>query len=334
MSAQDPFRRRRAIETRAVRNDEYHPHTPLGAGAEFDAIRRILERWGPRARRIGDDAAVLTSLGDRALVASTDTSIENVHFRADWLSPQEIGYRATAAALSDLAAMGATPLGILAALAIPEAWRGRLEQITDGIGDAAAYANASIIGGDMSRAGELAITITVLGAARDALFRTSARPGDRIYVTGKFGGPFCALRDFTAGRKPDPAHRERFARPLPRIAEAAWLAEHGATSAIDVSDGLSADLTHLASASRVQLTVHLDRVPTVDGASHIEAASSGEEYELIVTGPSRIDTTEFTERFNLELTEIGRVEHGSAEVRFLLGEAEITPPPGYSHFLG
>ena len=333
MCAQDPFRRRRAIETRAGRDEEHQPHTPLGSGAEFDAIRRILERWGPRARRIGDDAAVLTSLGDRALVVSTDTSIENVHFRSEWLSPQEIGFRATAAALSDLAAMGATPLGILAALAVPESWRPRLEQITDGIGDAAAYANASIIGGDMSRAGELAITITVLGAARHALFRTSARPGDRIYVTGRFGGPLCALRDFMAGKEPSPEHRQRFARPLPRIAESEWLSEHGTTAAIDVSDGLSADLNHLAAASRVCLKVQLDRLPVVEGVSQVDAAGSGEEYELIVTGPARIATSEFTDRFNLELTEIGRVEHGSPEVRFFLREEQIPAPPGYSHFL-
>lgn len=328
----DPFRRRRAIETRSAREAEYQPHTPLGGGAEFDAIRRILERWGPRARRIGDDAAVITSLGDRALVASTDTFIENVHFRVDWLSPQEVGYRATAAALSDLAAMGASPIGILAALAIPEHWRGRLEQITDGIGDAAAYANASIIGGDMSRSGELAITITVLGGARDALFRTSARPGDRVYVTGKLGGPGAALRDLLAGREPVPEHRQRFAHPLPRIAESVWLAERGATAAIDVSDGLGADLSHLASASRVNLTVNLDKVPLVEGVTAIEGASSGEEYELIVTGPSRLDVREFADKFELELTEIGKVEHGGPRVRFMLGGEEVDAPRGYSHF--
>ena len=328
----DPFRRKRAIETRTARESEYLPHTPLGTGAEFDAIRRILERWGPRAQRIGDDAAVITSLGDRALVASTDTFIENVHFRVDWLSAQEVGYRATAAALSDLAAMGARPLGILAALAIPESWRGRLDQITDGIGDAAAYANASIIGGDMSRSGELAITITVLGAARDALFRTSARPGDRVYDTGRFGGPGAALRDLLAGREPLALHRDRFVHPLPRIAESIWLAEHGVTAAIDVSDGLGADLSHLASASRVSLTVHLDKIPRVEGVTAVEAASSGEEYELIVTGSSRIDVREFATKFGVELTDIGKVEHGGPAVHFFDGDEEVAAPSGYSHF--
>jgi thiamine-monophosphate kinase len=91
-------------------------HTPIGKGIEFDAIRRMIERWGLNARSVGDDAAVIPSIGDRSLVVSTDTSVENVHFRREWLSAQEIGYRATAAALSDLAAMAARPLGILVAI--------------------------------------------------------------------------------------------------------------------------------------------------------------------------------------------------------------------------
>jgi thiamine-monophosphate kinase len=327
----DPLPRRSA-ETRSAHEDEREWHASLGSGAEFDVIRRMLERWGPRARGIGDDAAVLASPGDSALVASTDTFIENVHFRVDWLSPQEVGYRATAAALSDLAAMGARPLGILAALAIPEHWRGRLEQIADGIGEAAAYANTAIIGGDMSRARELGMTITVLGTAREPLRRTSARPGDRVYVTGRFGGPAAALRELLSGREPRPEHRDRFAHPLPRIAESAWLVEHAATAGIDVSDGLGADLTHLAAASGVSITAELDKVPLVEGVTLLEAAASGEEYELIVTAPSSIDVREFGRRFGIELTEIGGVEHGAPTVRFLVAGEEVDAPSGYSHF--
>lgn len=332
MTGNDPFRRRRAIETRASREPEHHPHTPLGSGGEFDAIRRMLERWGPRARRIGDDAAVVTTLGERALVASTDTSVENVHFRQGWLTPQEIGFRATAAALSDLAAMGAKPLGILIAISVPEAWRRHLDAITDGIGDAAAAVEAPIIGGDMSRGSELSITITALGTARDVLFRTSARPGDTVYVTGRLGGPLAALREFSHGREPAAADRARFARPMPRIAESIWLGSHGAAAAIDISDGLSADLRHLASASRVVITADLDRLPVVEGVTVLEAASSGEEYELIVTSPGKIDVEGFRKRFGLEITEIGKVGHGAAQVRFMLGGEEVEPPPGFSHF--
>jgi thiamine-monophosphate kinase len=112
------------------------PSTPLGSGAEFDAIRRMVERWGDRASGIGDDAAVLTMPRGDAVVVSVDSAIEGVHFRAEWLSPAEIGYRAVAAALSDLAAMAASPRGVLIALGLPSSWRDRLDDLAEGIGDA------------------------------------------------------------------------------------------------------------------------------------------------------------------------------------------------------
>ena len=332
MNGDEIFRRRRAIEMRTPRETRFFPHTPMGTGAEFDAIRRMLERWGPHARRIGDDAGVITTLGDRALVVSTDTSVENIHFRAEWLSPKEIGYRGAAAALSDLAAMGAKPIGLLSALAVPESWRIHLDAITDGIGEAASFAGAPIIGGDMSRGGELALTFTVLGTTRDVLFRTLARPGDKVYVTGRLGGPHAALRALQAGGEPSPAHRERFARPVPRILEAMWLAENGVNAAIDISDGLSADLLHLASASRVAISVDLGLLPLVDDVSPLEGAGSGEEYEIAVTAPSNLDIDAFEHRFGLELTEIGVVEQGAADVKFFIDGAEVSPPAGYSHF--
>src|SRR5882672_2613293 len=110
--------------------------TPLGPGAEFDVIRALLVRWGDRAAGIGDDAAVLRLTRGDALVTSVDSSVEGRHFKREWLSPREIGYRAVAAALSDLAAMAARPIGVLIAFALPEAWRNELGAIADGIGDA------------------------------------------------------------------------------------------------------------------------------------------------------------------------------------------------------
>jgi len=329
----DPLRRRRAIEPRNPR-DGPHAHTPLGTGAEFDAIRRMVERWGPRARRIGDDAAVITTLGDRAFVISTDTSVENVHFRREWLSPEEIGYRAAAAALSDLAAMGAKPLGLLAAIGLPVEWRASLDAIGDGIGDAAALSEAPIIGGDMSRASELSITVTVIGTARDVLFRTAARPGDRVYVTGSLGGSQAALRDLMAGREPDPAQRARFAHPIPRIPEAVWLSEHGATAAVDISDGLATDIAHMAAASRVRITIDLETVPVMEGITPADAVASGEEYEVVVTSPFDIDHDAFHEAFDLDLTPIGFVEQGAPEARFLLHGEQVDVPSGYVHFDG
>jgi thiamine-monophosphate kinase len=332
MRPEDPFRRRRAIEMRTPRDNRFSPHTPLGQGVEFDAIRRMLERWGPRARRIGDDAAVITTLAERSLVISTDTSVENVHFRREWLTAEEIGYRAAAAALSDLAAMAAKPLGMLVALTVPESWRGEFDLITDGIGEAAAATGAPIIGGDTTTGSELALNFTVLGTSRDILFRTSARPGDRIYVTGRLGAPLSALRDFQAGRTPPQETRIRFSHPVPRVAEAVWLAEHGAAAAIDISDGLAADLGHLAAASRVTMTVRLEAVPSIDGMSPIEAAGSGEEYELIVTGPTEIDTAAFRKAFNMDLTRIGDVTSGPATVIMTQAGDPVDLPAGYLHF--
>jgi thiamine-monophosphate kinase len=328
----DQFRRRRAIEMRAARDNRFQPHTPLGPGAEFDSIRRMLERWGPHARRIGDDAAVITSVGERSLVVSTDTSIEGVHFRRDWLSPAEIGYRAAASALSDLAAMAARPVGMLVAMAIPENWRRHMDSIADGIGDAARESDVPILGGDTSRSGELALTFTVLGTARDVLFRTGARPGDHVYVTGRLGGPGAALNALTENRQPQPGDRERFARPVPRIREALWLAEHGATAGIDISDGLSSDLCHLAVASRAAFKIDLAAIPVVAGVTSEEAARSGEEYEIVVASPVELDVETFEREFHLELTRIGAVVRGDAGVEFLLDDTRIEVPRGYLHF--
>lgn len=295
-------------------------------------IRRLGNRWGSLARGIGDDAAVITNLEGGALVVSTDTSVEGVHFRREWLTPGEIGYRAAAAALSDLAAMGAKPIGILAALTIPDTWLGNIDAIADGIGDAARAASAPIIGGDLSRGAELSLTFTVLGTARKPLTRGGARDGDSVYLTGEIGGSGAALLALQGGRKPDPSHRERFAHPVPRIREAMWLAEHGATSAIDISDGLGSDLGHIAAASDVRISVTLDALPTASGISPLDAARSGEEYEIAVTASPDLDTAAFRQEFGVQLTKIGMVERGRAQVSFSTAGEQVQVPPGYLHF--
>src|SRR5690349_5447142 len=259
--------------------------TELGPGREFDIVREMQRRWGTLARGLGDDAAILDVPAGHRLVVSTDASVEDVHFRRGWLSPEEIGWRATAAALSDLAAMAATPLGFVVAVTLPDEWRDALPGLVDGIGHAARDAATAIIGGDLTRGRDLALTITVLGHAASPLARGGARPGDALWVTGRLGGPLAALRAFERGDAPLPAHRARFARPRPRLAEARWLAAHGARAAIDVSDGLLAEAAHLAAAGGVRLRVDLDRLPCVEGTSPSDAARSGEEYELLLAAP-------------------------------------------------
>lgn len=332
MNPDSPLHRRRVIDARVPREIHVAGHTPVGEGVEFDAIRRMLERWGPNAKGIGDDAAVIPSIGDRSLVASTDTSVENVHFRRDWLTPHEIGYRATVAALSDLAAMGSRPLGILIAITVPDSWRDDLDGITDGIGEAAAKSAAPIIGGDTTSGPALSLTVTVLGTVCDVLTRSGARPGDLVYTTGRLGGALAALRDLEAGLTPSAENMQRFAHPVPRIEESVWLASKGATAAIDISDGLAAEVGHLASASKVSITVRLEDVPAVDGVSQEDAARSGEEYELVVTAPSAIDTEAFAARFDLELTLIGEVSDGTAGAVLTNGGEQMTLRAGYLHF--
>jgi thiamine-monophosphate kinase len=308
---------------------------PLGPGAEFDAIREMLAQWGPQARGIGDDAAVIDFPGNHLLIASTDASVEGVHFKRDWLSPTEIGGRAAAAALSDLAAMAAMPVGLLLALGVPDEWREKLVELADGVGDAAARQSCPIVGGNITRArgGELSLTITVLGFASEPLRRSGARVGDRVCVTGRLGGPGAALRDLLASRVPSPEHLARFVAPVPRVREARWLAERGAQAAIDISDGLLADAHHVAVASRVTLSLDLERVPCVGGVSPTEAVTSGEEYELLLAIPVLAGdlASDFEVQFGVPLTEIGVVEPASDAPVTTRG-ARVDPARGHDHF--
>jgi thiamine-monophosphate kinase len=284
-------------------------HLPLGPGAEFDAIRALLREWGPHATGVGDDAALLTVPPGEQLVVSTDASVEGVHFRREWMSAAEIGERAASAALSDLAAMAATPLGMLLALAVPASWQDALVELARGVGAAAAGARCPIVGGNLTRATELSLTITVLGSTATPVRRARARVGDRVFVTGRLGGPGAALRALLAGGDPAPEHRARFVAPVPRLAEARWLASHGVHAAIDISDGLLADAAHLARASGVSISIDLRSIPCAEGVAPSDAAASGEEYELLVTAPvsAALGVEAFAREFGLPLTEIGRV---------------------------
>lgn len=310
------------------------PALRLGRGREFDAIRALLARWGDRAVGIGDDAAVVRVPRGDALLVSVDTALENRHFRDDWLTPREIGYRAVTAALSDLAAMAAQPLGILVALALPERWSAHLPAIADGIADAVSAAGTTILGGNLAAAEALGLTTTVLGSAFAPLRRGGLRPGDAVYVTGQLGGPGAAVAAWNSGHRLHDAHRQRFAHPVARLREARWLADRGANAAIDISDGLAADLEHLAAASGVGLDVDLDLVPLVDGVNGpVAAAASGEEYELVVGAPdgASLDATEFERSFGIPLTAIGRVASRESGLVFRRGAERVAKPSGYDH---
>lgn len=304
-------------------------NTALGPGGEFDIIRRLLQGWGAAAIGIGDDAALVSVPRGETLLASVDASVEGIHFRRDWLEPQEIGYRAVTAALSDLAAMAARPLGMLLSLAVPESWMADLDRIADGIGEAATRFHSPILGGNMAAAGELSITTTVLGSAFAPLTRSGARPGDTVYVTGALGGSRAALARLQRNESPGDA-RVRLAKPVARLTEARWLADAGATCAIDISDGLIADLRHLAAASNVNVEIDASTVPVFASASLSDTLDGGDEYEIAVTSPVRLDTASFFQRFGIPLTAIGRVRDGEPTVE--VRGARVADVTGYDHF--
>ncbi len=309
-------------------------HVPMGPGKEFDAVRALLAQWGSAAQGVGDDGAILDVPTGSRLVVSTDSTVEDVHFRRTWLSAEEVGWRATQAALSDLAAMGAAPLGVLLALTVPAPWRVELAGLAEGIAAATRTVGAPIVGGDVTDGDRLALTITVLGHASRPTSRAGARVGDTLYVTGRLGGPGAALAAWEAGALPRPAHRLRFARPAARVAAGQWLAAHGVTAAIDLSDGLAGDVAHLAAASGVRCVIDLGAIPCVAEVSVAEALASGEEYELLVAAPA-LDARAFAAAHEgLDLTAIGRVESGSGEVRAEREGRPATMPVTHDHFAG
>ncbi len=304
----------------------------LGPGGEFDRLRAIFARLGPAAGELGDDCALLP-LGDTTLAASIDCSLEGVHFRTDWLTFEEIGWRAAAAALSDLAADGADPIGVLVSLGVPAdtrhptpGTRDPAVEIMAGVAAAAQSVGAKVLGGDLVKSEKYLVDVCVLGTARRPVRRAGARAGDGIWVTGRLGGAALALAGFRAGTRPEGALGRRYTHPEPRIAAGRWLAAHDATAMLDVSDGLAADARHLAAASGVGLEIALERLPCWDGVAPLAAAASGEEFELLVTLPAS-----FTETPDFELTRVGQCFSG-AGVRLLEGNTPVALPAGYDHF--
>ena len=309
-------------------------HLGLGPGPEFDRIRAIISRLGPDASGLGDDCAVVPIEGTH-LVASIDCSVEGVHFRTDWLSGEEIGYRATAAALSDLAADGAEPLGVLVSLGIPDNAERKTDHASDimaGVGAAVRASACEVLGGDLVRAEKIILDVCVLGTAERPVRRAGANVGDSVWVTGTLGGAGLALAELDAGTRLDAQLRARYAKPEPRIAAGRWLGAHGATAMLDISDGLAQDAGQLAAASGVSVDIALEKLPCWPGVSPLEAAASGEEFELLVTLPPEFTAAAtFVRATGLQLTRIGSCTAGS-DVRMTENGQPITPPRGFQHF--
>ena len=248
---------------------------------------------------IGDDAAVL----DDGTVLSTDILVDGVHFDLGRRSPRDVGHRAAAANLSDLAAMGARPVALLAAFGLPA-----------GFDDAAEIAagmrehGVPVAGGDLSRAPVLIVSVTAVGRAERPVRRSGGRPGDVLAVTGSLGGQAAA------------GYSDRV---MPRTEEGCALAVV-ATAMIDLSDGIATDAGRLARASGTGAVVELDRLPRAPGATVEQAATGGEDYELLAALPPGVEPP-------VPVTVVGRL---TEEKDVLLVDAAGVPQPldGWDHF--
>lgn len=247
---------------------------------------------------IADDVAVL----EGGLVVTQDALVEGVHFRRDWISMRDLGFRAAAVNLSDLAAAGAEPIGLVVTLATPpETDVAGVLELYEGM----AETGVTVLGGDTTAAGALLLGVTALGRSERVPGRRGAQPGDLLVVTGPLGASGAAFR------------RRAYVRPPLRLAEGRRLARH-AHAMIDVSDGLARDAAHIAARSRCRLVIDLERVPLAPG-SVLEDAGFGEDYELLaaVAEPG-------------ELAVIGRCEAGEGVELHLHGETAQLG--GWEHF--
>ena len=309
----------------------------LGPGKEFDRIRAIIAQIADitgDGSELGDDCALIP-LGATTLALSIDSSVEDVHFRTDWLDFKEIGFRAAGSAFSDLAADGASPIGVLVSIGLPT-WDDMgntgdagdtdpAAEIMAGVATMARNLAAHVLGGDLTRADKYSVDVCVLGTADHPIRRSGAREGDALWVTGYLGGAALALERLRDGQSMSAPLRNRYAYPEPRIAAGQWLAQHGATAMIDISDGLSADAQHLSAASGVGIEIHLERIPCWESVEAIAAVASGEEFELLVTMPPT---------FGDASASAFRGETGGRRggVRLLDRNTPVPLPQGYDHF--
>jgi thiamine-monophosphate kinase len=315
---------------------------------EFALIRRYFDRpiKDESVRLgIGDDAALIAPDSERELVSAVDTIVAGIHYPED-LPPFDVGYRAVAINLSDIAAMGGTPRWMTLALTIPESDAAWLSLFAEGLFTAATEGQVSLVGGDTTRGPTTVVSIQILGEVDPglAIKRSGARPGDSIFVTGTPGDAAAGLSLLKGGSDQSEESEYligRFVRPNARVAFAAAIAGI-ASSAIDLSDGLYADLQKLLNASKAAAKLELTSLPysaALLGKFEYEEArdfvlSGGDDYELCFTASQsrEPELKALAKQNQLQVTRIGKVVPGNGIACTKDGEAFEYSDHGYRHF--
>ncbi|WP_051343944.1 thiamine-phosphate kinase [Alicyclobacillus herbarius] len=329
---------------------------------EFRLIRTLAERLRPVNQGvvagIGDDAAVLAGEGGEEWLVSTDTLVEGVHFRDETMTPADVGWKALAVSISDIAAMGGTPRGAVLALAIPKQGTWDVEKLTalyDGVAEVCQAFACPLVGGDtVGTSGPLVLTSTVMGTVPSggARLRSLAQPGDVVFVTGWVGSSAAGLavlqrQSDLSGLAPDEAQFliQAHRRPQPQVMAGQVLRLCGVHALNDISDGLASELNEIADASQVRLRVRADKVPLhpslVNAARRLGVPAldwawyGGEDFQLVGTAPPLAFARALAELEGrgVKLSQIGRVEAGDGVVVELAdGRLDILEPRGYNHF--
>ncbi len=296
---------------------------------------------------IGDDAAAWRT-NDSIELATVDTMVQDVHFSPDTTPWRELGWKSLAINLSDIAAMGGTPEYALVALTLPEDTKvADVTALYEGIIELARQSRTAIVGGNISRAPLVSVTITVIGRSldKDMLRRSAARPGDTIAVTGHPGSAAAGL-EMLANKlkfKTDIAEylKNAFLHPVPRLAEGQLLVKNGVKAAIDISDGLLSDLRHICEASKVSARIDAESLPihpfvneSFGEKAQGLALSGGEDYELLFTGRAAVIDRVKAE-IKCPVTTIGEImagEPGKIELRDARGKVVKITKTGWQHF--
>jgi thiamine-monophosphate kinase len=332
-----------------------------GPNSELELLRRIRIRAGSRGGGlrlgIGDDCAILGAKPGEDIAVTTDLSIDGRHFRLGWHPPESVGHRALARGLSDLAAMGARPLGAFLSLGLPRELtvsrgpqRPWVDRFYDGLLALAGAHKTPLAGGDLAESPVPLADIVLVGAVPKgrALLRSGARPGDSLYITGMLGGASAGLLQLTAiaAKQAESGRPFRIPKrlstvlqphlyPQPRVALGLWLRHRGlASAAIDISDGLSTDLAHLCEESGVAAEVVTADLPVSPGASLNHALHGGEDYELLFTARPAARLPRSVA--GVPITRIGRVvrrRSGLPQIMLTSGAcSEPLEPRGWEHF--